>query len=301
MGTGIKSVQIKKVFANGVQRLKQVGIPEPELEISLLLSHVLKMERTAVLLNGEKIIDKVQLEDFEEKISRRLIREPLAYIIGEKEFWSLPFKVSKDVLIPRPETEFLLERTLAAFKGMAGDSEQSVKILDLGTGSGVIGIVLALELPSAKVTAVDYSLNALKVARHNAKKHKVAERINFVNCNWFEGILAKADFDVVISNPPYIAKEVLAFNKTTASLQPEVVEFEPHLALDGGERGVQKISTIAAELGKVLKPGGWFFMEIGADQEKEVSNIFKTTAAYYSCEIFNDYAGLPRVFVAQKK
>jgi release factor glutamine methyltransferase len=296
-------VQIKKVFANGIQRLKQVGIPEPELEVSLLLSHVLEMERTAVLLDGEKVLEKDQLEDFEEKISRRLTREPLAYIIGEKEFWSLPFRVSKDVLIPRPETEFLLEKTLAVLKGMEGDSKKTVKILDLGTGSGVIGIVLALELMAAKVTAVDYSFNALKAARHNAKKHMVVERINFVNCNWFEGITAKADFDVVISNPPYIAKEFFAkpFGNTTTSLQPEVLKFEPHLALDGGERGIQKISTIAAELGKVLKPGGWFFMEIGADQEKEVFNIFKTTAAYCSCEIFNDYAGLPRVFVARKK
>jgi release factor glutamine methyltransferase len=296
-------VQIKIVFANGVQRLKQVGIPEPELETSLLLSHVLKMERTAVLLNGEKVLDKGQLEDFEKKISRRLGREPLAYIIGEKEFWSLPFKVTKDVLIPRPETEFLLEKTLAVLKGMEGDPEKKVKILDLGTGSGVIGIVLALELLTAKVTAVDYSLNALKVANHNAKKHKVEERIDFINCDWFGGIMAKADFDVVISNPPYVAREVLAKppGRNTSILQPEVVDFEPKLALDGGERGIQEIKIIAVELEKMLKPGGWFFMEIGADQEKEVSSIFKRNVVYSSCEILYDYAGLPRVLRARKK
>ncbi|UCD66746.1 MAG: peptide chain release factor N(5)-glutamine methyltransferase [Deltaproteobacteria bacterium] len=296
-------MQIKIVFANGVQRLKQVGIPEPELETSLLLSHVLKMERTEVLLKEEKVLDKKQLEDFEKKISRRLNREPLAYIIGEKEFWSLPFKVTKDVLIPRPETEFLLEKALAVLKGMEGDSKKKVKILDLGTGSGVIGIVLALELLTAKVTAIDYSLNALKVANHNAKKHKVEERIDFINCDWFGGIMAKADFDVVISNPPYVAREVLAKppGRNTSNLQPEVVDFEPQLALDGGERGIQEIRIIAVELEKMLKPGGWFFMEIGADQEKEVSSIFNRNAVYSSCEILYDYAGLPRVLRARKK
>ncbi len=296
-------VQIKTVFTNAVQRLKQADIPEPELEVSMLLSHVLKMERTAVLLAREKTLDNAQLKIFGNNISRRLAREPLAYIIGEKEFWSLPFKVSKDVLIPRPETEFLLEKTLAILKSSYSSPEHAIRILDLGTGSGVIAIVLALELVAAKVTAIDYSFNALKVARYNAKKQKASERIDFINCNWFEAIVAGAEFDAVISNPPYIAKEILAkpFGKTTGSLTPEVGGFEPRLALDGGERGIQEISRIAVELGKVLKAGGWFFMEIGADQEKEVFDIFKRTAAYESIEIFHDYAGLPRVFKARKR
>jgi release factor glutamine methyltransferase len=226
----------------------------------------------------------------------------LAYITGVKEFWSLDFKVSKDVLIPRPETEFLLEKTLAAIRKSPVSSNKTLKILDLGTGSGVIAIILALELAAAKVTAIDYSYNALKVARHNAEKHKVTERIDFINCNWFDGIVAQTEFDVVVSNPPYIAREVLAipFGGSTGSLQPEVVEFEPGLALDGGERGLQEISRIAAESGKVLKPGGWFFMEIGADQKKEVFDIVKVTGAFDNIAIFNDYAGLPRVFQARK-
>ncbi len=167
----------------------------------------------------------------------------------------------------------------------------------------MIAIVLALELVRAKVTAIDYSYNALKVARHNAKKHKVAEIIDFINCNWFDGIAANAEFDAVISNPPYIAREVLEipFGKVTGSLQPEVGDFEPRLALDGGARGIQEISRIAAELGKVLKPCGWFFMEIGSDQQKEVLDIFTRTAAFDSIEIFKDYAGLPRVFQARKR
>lgn len=295
-------VQIKTAFANAVQRLKQAGIPAPELEVSLLLAHILNMGRTTVLLAGEKNIAEAQHAAFEKYISRRVAREPLAYIIAEKEFWSRTFKVSKDVLIPRPETEFLLEKALAACKSPAENPEQPCKILDLGTGSGVIAIIMALELPAAKVTAIDYSYKALKIARYNAKKHKVADRIDFVNCDWFAGIAADAEFDAVISNPPYIAREVLAkpFGMSSASLQPEVGDFEPGLALDGGERGTREISRIAAELDKVLKPGGWFFMEIGADQKKEAFDIITNASAYDSIEIFDDYAGLPRVLQARK-
>lgn len=296
-------MQIKTVFHNAVQRLKQADITESELEASLLLSHALEMKRTAVLLAGERVLTDAQLEVFEKNVSRRLAREPLAYLIGEKEFWSLPFKVTKDVLIPRPETEFLLDKTLDVLNSSTESPEQTIKILDLGTGSGVLAIVLALELVTVKVTALDYSYNALKVALHNAKKHNVSEIIDFINCNWFDGIKAKAVFDVVISNPPYVAQEVLAepFGRNKGSLQPEVADFEPRLALNGGERGIKEISIIAAELWKVLKPCGWFFMEIGADQQKEVFDIFRRTAAYDSLEIFNDYAGLPRVFQARKR
>jgi release factor glutamine methyltransferase len=296
-------VQIKKVFQNAVQRLQEANIPEAELDVSLLLSHALKMNRTAVLLAGDRGLNNIQFETFERNITRRLAREPLAYIIGEKEFWSLPFMVTKDVLIPRPETEFLLEKTLDVLKSEAGSCEQTIRILDLGTGSGVLAIILALELATVKVTALDYSYNALQVALHNATKHQVAEKIDFINCNWFDAIAAKAEFDIVISNPPYVAREILGkpFGKNTGSLQPEVGDFEPRLALDGGERGLQEISRIAAESGKVLKPYGWLFMEIGGDQQEEVFEILKRTAAYDSLEIFNDYAGLPRVLQARKK
>jgi len=295
-------VQIKTAFTNAVKRFRQADIAEPEFEVSLLLSHALKMGRTAVLLSGNRVLNDAELEAFEEIISRRQTREPLAYITGEKEFWSLDFKVSKDVLIPRPETEFLLEKTLAAIKSQAGNFGKRVNILDLGTGSGVIAIILARELAAAKVTAIDCSYKALKVARHNAEKHMVTDKINFINSNWFEGIVEQAEFDIVVSNPPYIAREILAkpFGKTAGSLEPEVRCFEPLLALDGGDRGLREIERIVAGLAKALKPGGWLFMEIGADQKKEVFDIVKRTGVFDSIEIYNDYAGLPRVFQARK-
>ena len=295
-------MQTKNVFHKAVERLKKADIQNPELEAALLLSHVLQMERTALLLAGGKILNDAQLELFERSMTRRLAREPLAYITGIKEFWSQPFKVTRDVLIPRPETEFLLEKALTRVKTLVGDLRQELKILDLGTGSGVIAVSTALELAAAKITAVDYSFKALQVARHNAQKHKVAERINFINCDWFDGISAEAEFDIAISNPPYIASAILAEpgGVTPGSLQPEVGDFEPRLSLDGGDRGLKAIESIAAGLGKVLKPGGWIFMEIGADQEKEVLDVFQKTAVFESMKVFNDYAGLPRVFEARK-
>ena len=284
--------------------MKQAGIPEPELEISLLLSHLLNIDRTTLLLAKDQVLDDDQLEKFKKILSRRLHREPLAYITEEKEFWSLPFMVSRDVLIPRPETELLIERTLKAVKSLFRNPEEhTINILDLGTGSGIIAVVLAVELPTATVTAIDLSYNALKVAKHNAKRHKVAERIQFINCDWFGGISAKMKYDMVVANPPYIARDILekSFGKTNESLQPEVLGYEPHLALNGGERGMQSISRIAENLGKILKSGGWFFMEIGADQAEDVVAVFKDFSSYENIAIHNDYAGLPRVFQAQKK
>ncbi|MGW8286646.1 MAG: peptide chain release factor N(5)-glutamine methyltransferase [Desulfobulbales bacterium] len=294
-------MQIRKVYHTAVQRLKEADIPEPELEASLLLSHSLHMDRSVLLLSGEKVISPEQLLIFQKNISRRLKRVPLAYIIGEKEFWSLPFKVTPDVLIPRPETEFLLEKVFAKAKGVISNFSQSNKILDLGTGSGVLAVIMALELEGAKITAIDYSFKALKVAIDNAKKHEVAERISFINCNWFAGIKSGTQFDMIISNPPYIAQEILAKpGEVKDSLQPEVINFEPKLALDGGERGVEPIKKIAGGLEGFLKSGGWFFMEIGADQKEEIMEIFSETGSYDSMEVFDDYAGLPRVFQAQK-
>ena len=297
-------MKIKDLFLDGVQRLIQAGIPEPELEVSLLLAHLLSVDRTSLLLNADRVLDDSQLEKFGKIISRRLNREPLAYILEEKEFWSLPFTVSKDVLIPRPETELLIEVALKTIRNQFENPEdQSIKILDLGTGSGIIAVIFALELPTCTVTSVDLSCNALKVAKHNARRHGVAERIHFINCDWFGGISASVKFDLILSNPPYIARDILekTFAETSESLQPEVVSYEPHLALDGGEQGLVSISRIADDLGDRLNSGGWFFMEIGADQGEDVLGVFRNEASYDNIVIHNDYAGLPRLLQARKR
>jgi len=296
-------VQIRSAFHKAVQQLKKTSIQEPELEVSLLLAKVLGVTRTTVLLAGDKDLTEEQFALFEKSLCRRLKREPLAYITGTKEFWSLDFKVTKDVLIPRPETELLVEKVLAVLKSPGSNLQQPLRILDLGTGSGVIAVVLALEMTGAKITAVDYSYNALKVARYNAKKHGVNDRIDFLNSDWFGGVTPKLLFDAVISNPPYVARETLAkpFGKSPDSLQPEVGGFEPRLALDGGERGVNEIRRIAKELPRFLKSGGWFFMEIGAEQQDEVLGIFQRIGDFESLECFADYGGLPRIFQARNR
>lgn len=297
-------MQIKAVFQKAVRQLQQAAIQDPELEVSIMLAAVLAMTRTAVLLAGDKHIPAEELALFEKFLERRLAREPLAYITGIKEFWSLDFKVTGDVLIPRPETELLLEKALAVLKSSGPTKQlQPLKILDLGTGSGVIAVVLALELAGSEVTAVDYSYKALKVARHNANKHGVGDRIDFINCDWFSGVAPKVSFDAVISNPPYVARESLAepCGRSPGALQPEVGLYEPRLALDGGERGTREISRIAAEMPDALKSGGWFFMEIGAGQQDEVLGIFTATGEFESLECFADYSGLPRIFQARKR
>ena len=295
-------MKIREIFHSTVQRFRQAGIPEPELEVSLLLARILDVSRTSLLLSGDRIIDNDLLEKFAEDVARRLCREPLAYIHGEKEFWSLPFKVSSDVLIPRPETEQLIELAIKTLKGEGPVGERQLDILDLGTGSGIIAVVLALELPAARITAVDLSFAALRVAAFNAARHNVDKRINFVNTNWLKGISFKNTYDLVLANPPYIAGNLLeeSYEGGGASLEPEVRRFEPRLALDGGERGLESIRMIVEDLGETLKGGGWFFMEIGSDQAEDITDIFNETAAYDTIVVHNDHAGLPRIFQARR-
>ena len=210
--------------------------------------------------------------------------------------------MSKDVLIPRPETEFLLEKALEVIKTLHRNKAKPLEILDMGTGSGVIAVVLALELPAARITAVDSCYAALQVARHNATKHEVADRIGFVLSDWFSGLAAKAGFDAVLANPPYVPREVIDLEPGSAdgALQPEVRDFEPVQALDGGVGGTREIGRIAAGLPRMLRPQGWFFMEIGADQEEEVGRIFDKTGSYDSFTVFADYAGRSRVLQARR-
>lgn len=291
-------MRIRELFNSAVSRLRQAGIPDPEAEAALLLSSVLKMSRTRLLLAGEQSVAPEELESFETGLCRRLQREPAAYILGEQEFWSLSFRVSPAVLIPRPETEILVESVLRVYGRHTGAHCIGGPALDLGTGSGVIAIVLALELgPPLRFCGVDYSYAALRVAAENAKRHHVRDRIDFINADWFSALAPGRLFDLIVANPPYVAKELL----DGGPLQPEVVVYEPRLALDGGSRGIETLKHIAGELESHLKPGGWFFMEIGADQAEEMVDFLRSLGGYDSLDVHNDYAGLPRVLQARRK
>ena len=254
-----------------------------------MLAHLLHLPRAELFLS-EKIILSDTKALFAEYISRRLRREPLSYILGEQEFWSLPFEVSPAVLIPRPETENMIEICLQVVRD--GNENFCGRILDLGTGSGAIAIVLARELSQAQVVAVDLSYSALSLARKNSESHQFNKRLSFVQSDWLAGLGDQPVFDIVITNPPYVEHDILP------SLQPEI-SFEPQLALDGGSLGIVEIKRLGRSIFSILKPGGWFFMEIGADQAELVFEFF-SSRQFDNINIYEDYAGLPRVFQARK-
>lgn len=293
-------MRIKDIYHTGVQRLERGSIPDSQLEVGILLGHLLNMSHAQLLLNSDLQVSPACVKPFEEYINRRLRHEPSPYIIGEREFWSLPFLVTADVLIPRPETEFLIETIL----GVLSEQKNNLQgpVLDLGTGCGVIAIILALELPHLLIHGIDYSISALKIASENAKKHQVEGRVNFINSNWFSGISPHQHFELIVSNPPYVANELFheSSDKAGGLLQAEVRLYEPRIALDGGSDGMESIKSIAAQLSTMLKPGGWFFMEIGAEQSGFVMNLFQSLNEFKRLVVYKDYAGLPRVFQAQR-
>jgi len=281
---------LKQLYLESVHRLADAGVAEPEIEAALLLGHVLGYSRSQFFLVLEQELPPQQLSLYNIFLARRLLREPLAYIIGEQEFWSLPFKVSSKVLIPRPETEELLEKILASVRQ---DGLPPGPVLDLGVGSGAITVVLARELADRHVFGVDISQEALGVARENIGLHQVQSRIFLLNGNWLTAIEQKRRFALVVSNPPYIDAQAMA------TLQREVT-FEPHCALSGGADGLADIRALAAQVHPVMVAGGMFFMEIGADQQESVLKIFSSFSEYDRLQVHSDLAGLPRIFQARR-
>jgi len=281
---------LKQLYLESVHRLADAGVVEPEIEVALLLGHVLGYSRSQFFLALEQELPPQQLSLYNPLLARRLLREPLAYIIGEQEFWSLPFKVSPKVLIPRPETEELLEKILASVRQ---DGLPPGSVLDLGVGSGAITVVLARELADRYVFGVDISVEALGVARENIDLHQVQPRIFLLNGNWLTAIQQKRRFALVVSNPPYIDAPAMA------TLQMEVT-FEPQRALSGGVDGLDDIRALAAQVHPVMVAGGMFFMEIGADQQESVLKIFSSFSEYDRLQVHSDLAGLPRIFQARR-
>jgi len=247
---------------------RRAGIEEAVREADLLLAWLLGCDRAGLILAGERQVAPAQLALLEQLVRRRAGREPLAYLLGEWEFWSLSFRVGPAVLIPRPETELLVEEALK-FARESLPLSGTINILDLGTGSGVLAVVLARELPRAEVVAVDRSPAALAIARCNARRHGVENQVSWLAADWLSAFSPQApQFDLVVSNPPYVEAAALA------SLAPEVRDFEPRQALDGGEAGLREIITLAREIPPHLRPGGRLLVEIGWDQEAAVRELW---------------------------
>ncbi|HHT25811.1 MAG TPA: peptide chain release factor N(5)-glutamine methyltransferase [Firmicutes bacterium] len=288
------------------------GVDTPRLDAEVLLAHVLGMDRVGLYVNFDRPLQTNEVDAYRESVRRRARREPVAYIIGEKEFMGRSFTVTPDVLIPRPETELLVEAVLheyvdehqsaqpqpdqegeSALQGLdTADKAEArtappLRFCDVGTGSGVIAVMLALSQPQAHITAVDVMPAALAIAEANAVRHGVAERIDFYTSDLFAQLTPGALFDCIVSNPPYIPQAVLP------SLAPEVQK-EPQVALAAGPDGLQVIRALMAQAPARLKPGGLLALEIGADQGKAVATL-GDDYGYAGVEIRPDYAGRDRV------
>lgn len=268
-------------------------IDSPRTTAEVLLAHVLGRPRIDLYIHFEKPLEADELQRFKALIKRRTAREPLAYISGVKEFWSCELTVNEHVLIPRPETECLVEHALAVLD--RSDGECPKRVLDLGTGSGAIVVALASNRSQHTYVATDIDGAALSTARRNALRYPAAGEIHFVRCNWLAGFRSAPCFDLIVSNPPYIVSNEIA------RLQPEIHRYEPRLALDGGRDGLDAYRAIIAQAPSRLVPGGQLLLEIGYEQAEAVSKIVEAQQRFSKVTVHPDYSGKSRVVNIEKR
>ncbi|MGD9647540.1 MAG: peptide chain release factor N(5)-glutamine methyltransferase [Pirellulales bacterium] len=274
--------------------LKSHGSDTPRLDAELLLAEARGCQRIELYTSFVEEPSEPVRTTFRELVKRRAEGMPVAYLLGRREFYSLSFRVTPDVLIPRPETEFLL---IALFDlvNAAGGQSAELSIADIGTGSGILAICTARELQAARVVAADISPAALAVARENAAAHQVAERIEFVESDLLAKLAPERRFDYILSNPPYIKSSEMA------SLGPGVAEFEPRAALEAGPRGTEIIERVVATAAERLKPGGRLLCEISPQLADEVGQLVAAAGVFDEVKVIKDLAGLARVVQAKRK
>ncbi len=264
------------------------GVASPRLDAEVLLSHILGRDRMYLYVNFDQPLEAGELAAFREAVRQRARRVPVAYITGRKEFFGLPFSVTPAVLIPRPDTEVLVEAALRRLQG-----REDPFLLDVGTGSGAIIISLLHKLPAARAVAIDISADALAVAAGNAAKLGVADRLELARGDLLAPVAGRA-FDAIVSNPPYIAA------KDMAGLAPELV-YEPRAALAGGADGLDFYRRLAAGGAAHLKPGGFLAVEVGAGQAGAVAALATAATGLAALAIVKDYAGVERVVVLERR
>ena len=306
----ILCVQLRQALHDGLARLEAarlvgVDIDAARLSAEVLLFHVAHCDRAHLYAHPERELTPDEQQQYEALIARRAAGEPLQYIIGHQEFWRMDFRVTPAVLIPRPETEHLVEQTLVlarkfhpeAFAEAAHGTDlqekalrgKALRLIDVGTGSGAIAVSLAHELPQAEVAAVDLSPEALDVARQNAER--LGARVQFTVSDVLAAVPEEPVFDFVVSNPPYVGLD------EADKVQQVVLQNEPHLALFAGAEGLAVIRRLVPQAGARLRPGGWLLMEIGWSQSEMVKALL---VGWHNIHVINDLAGVPRIVAARK-
>jgi release factor glutamine methyltransferase len=318
MGAGQEQIDVRTALKRGIAELRDANIPSYTLAAELLLLHVLGRDRAWLYAHPEEVIPGLEAHRFLSLILRRAEGEPTQYITGKQEFWGLELEVTPDVLIPRPETEHVIEVALdrlAVRETRAGRKQaltgEGLQIIDVGTGSGCIAIALAKELPSASLLATDISPAALAVASRNAVHHGVSHQIHFIGCSLLDGLTVAARhivplqqnlaeprhesrlFDLIVSNPPYIGR------KEKETLMREVRDHEPEVALYGGEEGYELYGELIAQAAQNLKPGGLLVSELGHNSLPAVQPLLDLPN-WTNVAARNDLAGIPRVIAAER-
>ncbi len=285
---------LREALQQGARELRAANVPSPSLAAELLLMHVTGKPRAWLYAHPDDSLDAVAADRYGELIERRAAGAPTQYLTGHQEFWGLDLEVTPAVLIPRPETEHVVEVALArlgpAYHGES--AARGLRIVDVGTGSGCLAIALARELASSRVFATDISARALEIARRNALRHGVLDRVALVEANLLAAFAPRA-FDLIVSNPPYIGR------KEAATLPREVLEHEPPAALFGGEEGIEVYPVLIAQAAERLVSGGLLVLEIGYGVSERVEALLDAPD-WREIEITNDLAGIPRVIAARR-
>lgn len=281
---------VLKVLEWTTQRFQKAGFDVPRLEAQVLLAHVLGCDRVALYTNYNKPLEDEELAGYRALIQRRLAGEPVAYLVGEQEFWSIPFRVDASVLIPRRDTETVIE---AVLDHHAGARDAALCVLDVATGSGAIGVTLAKELPNARVVMTDISAEAIALARYNADANGVGERVDTRVGDLFACVAGDERFDVVVSNPPYV-------RSADIDALAREVRREPRHALDGGPDGLDIVRRLVAAAPAHVVPGGVLVLEHGFDQAEDVARIIDATGAFEPAVTRKDLAGHGRVTMASR-
>ena len=295
-----QAIDIRRALKDGMAKLRASRVPSHTLAAELLLMHALGRDRTWLYTHPEALLETADADKYFALIARRAAGEPTQYVTGGQEFWGLEFEVTPSVLIPRPETEHVMEVALARLgaRGLkihmdTGLPREKLRVADVGTGSGCLAVSLAYELPHADVFATDISARALEVARRNATRHVVADRIRFLQMDLLESLNQQShSFDLIVSNPPYVA------SNEAGQLEREVRDHEPREALFGGATGVEIYARLIEQAGALLRSGGIIVLELGYNSAEHVRAILTEQKGWTNVTFANDLAGLPRVAAA---